>query len=173
MEIDWRSIFIPDVPLAEMFLRGSITYISLFVLLRVVLKRQTGSIGITDILLFTLIADAAQNAMSDDYTSFTDGFVLVATIIFWNYLFDWLSFKFEWFSRLIEPTPLLLIKDGQLLRKNMRKELITEDDLMSQLREQGVDDPAKVKEAYMESDGQFSVVQKQEKQHPKAKRKGK
>ena len=85
MDIDWKSIFIPDVPLAEMFLRGTITYISLFVLLRVVLKRQTGSIGITDLLLFTLIADAAQNAMSDDYTSFTDGFVLVATIIFWNY----------------------------------------------------------------------------------------
>ena len=54
----------------------------------------------------------------------------------------------------------------------MRKELITEDELMSQLREQGVDDPALVKEAYMESDGQFSVVQKKEKQHPKPKRKG-
>jgi uncharacterized membrane protein YcaP (DUF421 family) len=171
MEIDWKSIFIPDVPLVEIFVRGSITYISLFVLLRVVLKRQTGSIGITDLLLFTLIADAAQNAMSDSYTSFTDGFVLVATIIFWNYLFDWLSYKFDWFSRLIEPRPLLLIKDGQLLRKNMRKELISENELMSQLREQGLDDPSQVKEAYMESDGQFSVVQKKERQHPKPKRK--
>jgi uncharacterized membrane protein YcaP (DUF421 family) len=171
MDIDWKSIFIPDVPLLEMVLRGSITYISLFVLLRVVLKRQTGSIGITDLLLFTLIADAAQNAMSDDYTSFTDGFVLVATIIFWNYLFDWLSYKFEWFSRLIEPRPLLLIKDGQLLRRNMRKELINEEELMSQLREKGIDDPAKVKEAHMESDGKFSVVQKEERQHTKPRRK--
>lgn len=173
MDIDWKSIFVPDVPLLEIFIRGSITYIALFVLLRVVLKRQTGSIGITDLLLFTLIADAAQNSMSDDYTSFTDGFVLVATIILWNYIFDWLSYKFEWFSHLIEPTPLLLIRNGQLLRRNMRKELITEDELMGQLREQGVDDPAKVKEAYMESDGQFSVVQKSAKQHPKTKRKEK
>ena len=173
MEIDWKSVFVPDVPLLEIFLRGSITYISLFVLLRVVLKRQTGSIGITDLLLFTLIADAAQNAMSSDYTSYTDGFVLVATIVFWNYLFDWLSFKSEWFSRLIEPTPLLLVKNGKLLYRNMRKELITEGELLSQLREQGVDDPAMVKEAYMESDGQFSVVQKSEKQHPKQRRKEK
>lgn len=173
MEIDWKSIFVPDVPLLEMFLRGSLTYISLFVLLRVVLKRQTGSIGVTDLLLFTLIADAIQNAMSAGYNSFTDGFVLVATIILWNYIFDWLSYRFKWFSRLIEPTPLLLIRNGELLHRNMRKELITEDEMISQLRKQGIDDPAKVKTAYMEPDGQFSVVQKKERQPPKPKRKEK
>ena len=173
MDIDWKSVFVPDVPLLEIILRGSLTYIALFTLLRVVLKRQTGSIGITDLLLITLIADAVQNAMADEYNSFTAGLVLVSTIVFWNYAFDWLSYKSEWFSRLIEPTPLLLIKDGKLLRRNMRQELITEDELMSQLREQGLDDPAKVKKAYMESDGQFSVVQKKEKQQPKNKRKSK
>ena len=173
MEIDWKSIFTPDVPLLEIVLRGSLTYISIFVLLRVILKRQTGSIGMTDLLLITLLADAAQNAMANDYKSFTGGFVLVATIIFWNYAFDWLAYRFEWFSRLIEPTPLLLIKDGKLLRRNMRKELITEEELMSQLREQGLDGPENVKEAHMESDGQFSVVQKKEKQQPKKERKNK
>jgi uncharacterized membrane protein YcaP (DUF421 family) len=173
MEIDWNTIFSPDVPLLEIVLRGSVMYISLFILLRVILKRQTGSLGMTDLLLITLLADASQNAMAGEYTSIIDGIVLVATIIFWNYAFDWLSFKFEWFSRLIEPTPLLLIKDGRLLRKNMRKELISEAEMMSQLREQGIDDPAKVKVAYMESDGQFSVVQKKETQHPKPKRRGK
>lgn len=173
MEIDWNTIFSPDVPLLEIVLRGSVMYISLFVLLRVILKRQTGSLGMTDLLLITLIADASQNAMAGEYTSIIDGIVLVGTIIFWNYTFDWLSFKSEWFSRLIDPAPLLLIKDGKLLRRNMRKELITEAELMSQLREQGLDDPAKVKEAYMEPDGQFSVVQRKEKQHSRPKRKEK
>ena len=59
------------------------------------------------------------------------------------------------------------------MRRNMRKELIAEEELMSQLREQGLDDVSQVKEAYMESDGQFSVVQKKERQHPKPKRKEK
>jgi uncharacterized membrane protein YcaP (DUF421 family) len=127
----------------------------------------------TDLLLITLLADAAQNGMADGYESVTAGFVLVATIIFWSYAFDWLSFRFDWFARLIEQPPLPLIKDGRLLRRNMRKELITEDELMSQLREQGLDDPAKVKEAYMESDGQFSVVQHKQKQHRKNARKAK
>src|SRR5574338_819966 len=171
MDIDWKSIFVPDVSLLEIFVRGSLTYIALFTLLRVVLKRQTGSIGITDLLLITLIADAVQNAMADEYSSWTAGLVLVVTIIFWNYTFDWLSYKSEWFGRLIEPTPLLLIRNGKLLRQNMRRELITEDELMSQLREQGLDDLAKVKKAYMESDGQLSVIQDKEKQQPKKKRK--
>ena len=169
--MDWKTIFLPDVPLLEIVLRASVMYISLFVLLRVILKRQTGSLGMTDLLLITLLADASQNAMAGEYTSIADGIVLVSTIIFWNYTFDWLSFKFDWFGRLIEPAPLLLIKDGKLLRRNMRTELITEEELVSQLRQQGLDDPAKVKEAYMESDGQFSVVQMKEKQQPKKERK--
>jgi uncharacterized membrane protein YcaP (DUF421 family) len=171
--MDLKSIFFPDVPLLEIILRASVMYISLFVLLRVILKRQTGSLGMTDLLLITLLADASQNAMAGEYTSIIDGIVLVSTIIFWNYVFDWLSFRFEWLGRLIEPAPLLLIKNGRLLRRNMRHELITEDELMSQLREQGLDDPRKVKEAYIESNGQFSVVQFQRKEHRKPEKKEK
>jgi uncharacterized membrane protein YcaP (DUF421 family) len=171
--LDWKTIFLPDVPLLEIILRASVMYISLFILLRVILKRQTGSLGMTDLLLITLLADASQNAMAGEYTSIMDGIVLVATIIFWNYAFDWLGYKSEWFSRLIEPAPLPLIKDGKLLRRNMRKELITEEELKSQLRQQGLDDPSKVKEAFIESDGQFSVVQRKEKQQPKKERKSK
>ena len=171
--IDWKSIFLPDVPIIEIILRASVMYISLFVLLRIILKRQTGSLGMTDLLLITLLADASQNAMAGEYTSIPDGIILVSTIIFWNYAFDWLSFKFDWFSRLIDPAPLPLIKNGRLLRRNMRQELVTEDELMGQLREQGLDDPKEVKEAYLESDGQFSVVQYKQRQHRKTRRKEK
>lgn len=169
--MDWKSIFVPDTSLWEIILRGSLMYNALFIMLRVVLKRQTGTLGMTDLLLITLLADASQNAMAGDYTSIPDGIVLVGTIIFWNYAYDWLGYKSEWFSRLIEPPPLLLIRNGRLQRRNMRSELITEDELMMELREQGLDDPAKVKEAYIESDGRISVIQFKEKRHDKVERK--
>lgn len=159
--MDWKSIFVPDVPLLEIILRGSAMYITLFVLLRVVLKRQTGRLGMTDLLLITLIADASQNAMAGEYKSLPNGVVLVCTIIFWNYTFDWLGYRSDWFRRLIEPPPLPLIKDGKLLRRNMRHELITEDELMGQLRKQGLDDVKQVKQAHIESDGRISIVQKE------------
>lgn len=171
--MDWKSIFIPDTPLFEIILRGSLMYIALFTMLRVILKRQTGTLGMTDLLLITLLADAAQNAMAGEYKSITDGIVLVGTIIFWNYLFDWLSFKSEWFGRLIEPPPLPLIKNGQMLRRNMRREFITEDELMMQLREQGLEDISKVKDAFIESDGRVSVIQFKQKRHDRPERKDK
>ena len=169
--MDWKSLFFPDVPLLEIILRGSAVYITLFVLLRIVLKRQTGSLGMTDLLLITLIADASQNAMAGGYNSILSGIVLVCTIMFWSYLFDWLAFKFPWFGHLVEPAPLPLIKDGKPLRRNMRRELITGEELMSQLREQGLDDFGKVKEAYMESSGHISIVPYEQKHHPKPRRK--
>jgi len=171
MDIDWKTIFVPDTPLIEIILRGSVMYLALFILLRIVLKRQAGTLGITDLLLITLLADASQNGMAGTYTSLSDGIALVATIIFWDYALDWLSFKSSRFQRLIEPPPLLLIKDGQLLRRNMRKELITDMELMEQLREQGISDLAKVKEAYIESDGQISVVESKEKHRQKREKK--
>jgi uncharacterized membrane protein YcaP (DUF421 family) len=171
--MDWKTIFLPDTSLFEIILRGSIMYIALFAMLRIILKRQTGTLGMTDLLLITLLADASQNAMAGEYKSIPDGIVLVGTIIFWNYLFDWLSFKSQWFGRLIEPPPLPLIKNGRMLRRNMRQELITADELMMQLREQGLDDASKVKEAYIESDGQISVIQYKQKQHEKVERKEK
>jgi uncharacterized membrane protein YcaP (DUF421 family) len=171
--MDWKSLFSFDVPVLEIILRGSVMYISLFVLLRVVLKRQAGSLGMTDLLLITLIADASQNAMAGQYMSLPAGIVLVSTIIFWSYAFDWLSYKFPWFNRLTEAPPLRLIKDGRMLRKNMRRELITEDELMSQLREQGLDDVGKVKEAFMESDGHISVVEQEQRRQSRSDRKRK
>lgn len=171
--MDWKSIFSLDVPLLEIILRGSVMYISLFVLLRVVLKRQAGGLGMTDLLLITLIADASQNAMAGEYRSLPAGIILVSTIIFWSFAFDWLSYRFPWFNRLTEPPPLPLIKNGKLLRRNMRRELITEEELMSQLREQGLDDVGKVKEARMESDGHISVVQQEQKRHNRVNRKEK
>jgi len=60
-----------------------------------------------------------------------------------------------------------------MLRKNMKLELIKEDELLMELREQGLDDVSKVKEAYIESDGSISVIQYEERQHKKIERKAK
>jgi uncharacterized membrane protein YcaP (DUF421 family) len=170
-DIEWKDVVLPTIPLIEIILRGSVMYLSLFLLLRVTLKRQGGTLGMTDLLLIVLLADASQNAMAGEYKSLPDGILLVATIIFWSYALDWLSFRFPRLQRLIEPAPLLLIKDGQLLHQNLRRELITEVDLKGQLRQQGISEISKVKEAYIETDGRISVIERDEKHHDQAGRK--
>lgn len=119
--------------------------------------------GIADLLLVVLIADAAQNAMASEYKSVTEGAILVGTIAFWNYFLNWIGFKSPWFQSLLRPAPLLLIKDGQLLRRNLRQEMITKEELMGQLREQGVESVDEVKKCYLEGDGHISVITKDDK----------
>ncbi|MGN9778115.1 DUF421 domain-containing protein [Micromonospora sp. H33] len=156
--VDWRAVFTPDTPLLEIVVRGSVMYLTLFFLLRVLLKRESGTTGVTDLLVIVLIADAAQNGMAKDYTSLADGVVLVATIIGWACLLDALAYRWPAAARVIRPGSLVLVRDGRMLRRNMRRELVTEEELYAKLREQGVDDLADAREVRMESDGGFSVI---------------
>jgi uncharacterized membrane protein YcaP (DUF421 family) len=162
LQIDFRSIFVPSLHLAEVVLRGTVVYLFLFIILRV-LRREAGAVSIADLLVVVLIADAAQNAMASEYKSITEGAVLIATIASWDYFLDWLSYRFPWFHRLVAPAPLPLIKDGRILKKHLRQELITEEELLSQLRQQGVQNLAEVKRCYLEGDGHFSVIASQSK----------
>jgi uncharacterized membrane protein YcaP (DUF421 family) len=160
MNVDLAKIFLPDTPLLEIILRGSVTYLALFAMLRVIGKRQAGGVGVTDLLVIVLIADAAQNAMAGQYTSVGDGLVLVFTIIAWAWSLDFLGYRFPAIQRLIYPRPLMLIEDGRTLPRNLRSELLTIEELMSQLRAQGVADIADVRQAFLEGSGQLTVIKR-------------
>jgi uncharacterized membrane protein YcaP (DUF421 family) len=105
-----------------------------------------------------LLGHAADRAMTHEYTSLMDGVILVATIIIWHYALNWLAYRVPALERLVRQPPLPLVKNGQLLRRNMRQELITEDELMSQIRLQGVSELSDVEEVHLESDGRISVL---------------
>jgi uncharacterized membrane protein YcaP (DUF421 family) len=156
-QLDWSTIFVPTLPIAEIFLRGTVIYLLLFGILRV-LRREAGAISVGDLLVVVLVADAAQNAMASDYKSITEGVVLVGTIVGWDYFLNWLGYRSRWVHNLLRPAPLPLIKDGRLLRRNLRQELITTDELMSELRQQGVESVDAVRRCYLEGDGHFSVI---------------
>src|SRR5215208_1128450 len=157
LQIDWKAVFVPTVSPLEIVLRGTFVYLLLFFVLRV-LRREAGALGISDLLVVVLIADAAQNAMSSEYKSVTEGAVLVGTIVAWDYSLDWLGYRFPAVQRLLRPAPLPLIKEGRVLRQNLRKEMITMEELMGQLREQGVESVGEVKRCCLEGDGQISVI---------------
>ena len=159
MQVDWAKLLTFDTPVLEILIRGTVTYLAILIMLRLVGRRETGTVGITNLLTIVLLADAAQNAMAGEYTSIPDGVLLVGTIIFWSWFIDWAKFRWPGFARLVEPPPLTLVNDGRMIRRNMRVEMITEHELMSQLRLQGVEDLSQVKRACIESDGRVSVVQ--------------
>jgi uncharacterized membrane protein YcaP (DUF421 family) len=152
------ELFAIHVPVPELILRGTLVYWLLFLIFRFILRRDVGAVGIADILLLVIVADAAQNAMSGGYDTFGEGAILVLTIVAWNWLLDFLSFHFEPIRRFASPARITLVRRGVPQRRNLRREFITMDELQEKLREQGVDKLADVKMAYLEGDGQISVI---------------
>jgi len=169
--VNWSETFRLTVNPFELIVRGTVMYWFIFLVFRVLLRRSVGAIGIADVLLLVLIADAAQNGMAGDYKSITDGMILVATIIGWNVLFDWVAFRFPRVGKFIEPAPLALVEHGRINRRNLREEFLSEEELMAKLREQGIDRIDDVKRATMESDGTVSVIRYDGRNHAQAKRK--
>jgi uncharacterized membrane protein YcaP (DUF421 family) len=160
MDIDWHALFALTVSPLELIVRGSAIYWFLFLLFRFLLRRDVGALGVPDVLLLVLVADASQNAMAGEYRSISDGCVLVSTIVAWNQALDWLSFRFRWARDWIEPPTIPLVRNGQILHRNLRREFISQDELRAQLREHGVDDVSQVRTANLESDGAVSIVQR-------------
>ena len=155
--VDWAHILVPTGSLAEVVLRGTIMYFVLFPLLRLVPRRQIGAWGVPDLLVVVLIVDAAQNGFAGQYRSVTKGIALVVTILFWDYVIDWFDHKFPRLH-LDAGAPLAVVQDGRFVRANMQKERVSEEELMSQLRQRGVEDVRLVKKAYIEGDGRISII---------------
>ncbi|UZD55806.1 DUF421 domain-containing protein [Caldimonas aquatica] len=155
-----EALFALEVPVWEIVLRGTLVYWFLFLIFRFIVRRDVGSVAIADVLLLVLIADASQNAMAGGYKTVSEGALLVATIVSWNYLLDWASFRFEWVRRLAEPPPLPLVWRGRILYRNLRKEFLPVEELKAHLRQKGIEDLSQVKVAYMESDGSLSVIRR-------------
>jgi uncharacterized membrane protein YcaP (DUF421 family) len=160
MSVDWGEIFAISVSPMELMVRGTAMYLFLFLMFRVVIRRRIGAVGMADILILVIIADAAQNGMAGEYRSVTEGAILIGTIIGWNVLIDWLNYRVPALQRWLEAPPLLLVHNGKILHRHLRHEFVTEDELKSKLREKGVDDVRQVAKAHMESDGTVSVIKR-------------
>lgn len=156
----WGRLFDPTHPLLNSVLRGTIVYLGLFLVLRLVKNRRAGGLGISDLLLVTLTANGLQNALIGKGNSITEGGVTTLTVFFWSFVLDWINYRFPRLRHLVHSGPEQVIRNGVILQAGLRREMLTENDLLSHLRLNGISDLSKVHEAYVEENGQLSVVQR-------------
>jgi len=156
---DIGAALVPDVSIFETIVRGLFMYLAIFVMLKTILRGRSSAVTVSDLLVFVLVADAAQNAMAADYHSVTNGIVLVATIFISSAIVDWLAYRFPRVQQFVHPERKPLVVDGRVLRRTLRDELMTEQELMTQLRLNGsVEEISEVKAAYLEGNGEVSVI---------------
>ncbi len=151
--------------LLDIALRTGIVYLALLVGIRLTGKRQVGQMTPFDLLLLLLLANAVQNAMTGPDTSVPGGLIAAATLFAANSTVAWVSRRSKGAARLVEGTPTLLIRHGEVIDEHLRREGITREDLLRALREHGVGDIGSVRTAIIEVDGSVSVLREDEVQH--------
>ena len=158
MTLNLHDLFWPDTAIVELVVRTSLIYLGLLAALRLLARREMGSLELPELLMLVLIADGVQNGMAGEYRSVTGAAVVGGTIIGWNYLLATLTYRVAFVRRLVRPGALRLVENGRLLHENMRRELVTEDELHSRLRTEGIQDIRHVQRASLEPNGDLSVV---------------
>jgi uncharacterized membrane protein YcaP (DUF421 family) len=148
--------------LIDIALRTGIVYLALLLGLRLTGKRQVGQMTPFDFLLLLLLANAVQNAMTGPDTSLTGGLVAAGTLFAVNMVVAWAVRRNARLEKVIEGSPTILIRHGQILTQNLAREGITQDDLLRALREHGVDTVEEVRSAILEVDGSVSVLKEDE-----------
>lgn len=156
----WSDVFAPETPPLELLARGTVLYFGVLALVRLMPRRTGGGLATMDLIFVLLIAEAAAHALGE-YSSVADGLIVIVTLMFWNYAVNSLSFHVPAVERLVSSPTIQVIRDGRLLRRAMRKEYLTEEELMSSLRREGIDDIKEVKSAHIEGEGEITVIQRQ------------
>lgn len=139
-------------------MRGTVTFLVLFLRLRLTLRRNIGSLSITDLLMMVVTGNAVTNALSGSDNSVTGGLLVGMTVILWNYAMEWSAARFRAIERLTQPSPVPLVQDGEIQWRNMRREMISEQELMAKIRERGILEVENVKLAQVEPNGRISII---------------
>jgi uncharacterized membrane protein YcaP (DUF421 family) len=148
----------------EIIARTSIIYIFLLVGFRLMGKRQLGNMNVFDMVVILIIANSVQNAMIGQDSSLLGGLLSAGTLLLLNYAMTELRSASEGFAHWLGGVPTLLVDEGEVCAANLRKEHMTEEDLLMALREHGIEAIDKVCRAVLETDGTISVVPKAEPQ---------
>lgn len=160
--IQVEDAFTISIPPWAIVVRTSLVYLVLVFLMRVIPKRRSGSISPNDIIALVLIGALSGDAIMGGSQSISEILLMIGVLIAWSYLFDVLEYKFPGLHRMLREDETSLIRDGQVLWRNLRREWVTKDELMAALREQGIGDPREVRSACLEADGQISVIKVKE-----------
>ena len=144
--------------LLDVAARSTVVYVFMIVAFRIFGKRELSQLSIADLVLIVLISNAVQNAMVGENTTLVGGLTAATVLFSLNLLLGFLMFRFKSIRKLVQSEPITLIYNGKILEQNMKKVLLSDDELFSAVREHGIENCEDVKLAILEVDGNISVI---------------
>lgn len=141
-------------------LRASFVYVFLLVIIRLLGKREIGSTSAFDLVVALILGEVVDEIIYGDVT-ILQGVTAIVVVATWHVVNSWASFKSDVIDKLTGAPPTVVVKKGEIQRKNLAKERMNEEELFSELRMMGVEDVKEVKQATLEPNGKISVIQEE------------
>jgi uncharacterized membrane protein YcaP (DUF421 family) len=138
--------------------RVAVIYAGLLLLIRLRGKKEMGRLSPMDFLSMLLLSEAVSPAMTDGDSSLGAAGLAAASLVAVSFVTAWLSFRFRAAERLLDGTPSVLIRDGQVDAKTRTRESISDQELAMLLRQAGIDSPSQVRLATVEPSGKISIL---------------
>jgi uncharacterized membrane protein YcaP (DUF421 family) len=145
----------------DIALRGIVIFIFLFVLTRVIGRRELSSLEPFDLILLIILGDAVQQGLTQDDYSVTGAIIAVGTIAGLQVLTSYASFRLPWARRVLEGQPIVIVQDGKPIEKTLHRERMTVEEVAEEARQQQIDSLENVQWAVLETSGNISFIPKQ------------
>jgi uncharacterized membrane protein YcaP (DUF421 family) len=144
----------------DIVLRSTIIFLFVFVLMRVLGRRELSTLEPFDLIILVVIGDLVQQGVTQNDWSVTGALLAVGTIGVLTVCTSWLSWRFPRVRPLLDGHPVVLLEDGKPIEGNMKRERITIEEIAAQARMQQIDSLDKVKWAVLETGGGVSIIPK-------------
>jgi len=146
----------------DIVIRAAVIFAFLYVLMRVLGRRELSSMEPFDIILLVVIGDLVQQGVTQSDYSVTGALLAVSTIALLTVLVSWSSYRFRRLRPVLAGEPIVLIGDGEVIEKNLRRQRLTVEEVESEARIEQINSLEDIRWAILETNGQISFVEKQQ-----------
>jgi uncharacterized membrane protein YcaP (DUF421 family) len=144
----------------DIALRSIFLFFFVYLLMRVLGRRELSSLEPFDLILLVVLGDAIQQGLTQDDYSVTGAMIVISTIGILAVLTSYANFRLPWVRRVLDGRPIVLVQDGKVIERNMRRERITADEIAEAARGQQIASIEDVKWAVFEPSGKISFIMK-------------
>ena len=144
----------------DVFLRATVIFVALYLLVRLMGKRELGQMTPFELIVLVVIGDLIQQGVTQNDFSITGAAIAISTFAFWALAMSWLSYLSPWAERLFEGQPRVIIRDGELLEANLRRNRLTRTEIESEMRLAGIGRMEDVAWGILETRGKISFIQR-------------
>ena len=144
----------------DIVIRAAVAFLFILLVTRIVGRRELNTLEPFDLILLVTIGDLVQQGVTQNDFSVTGLLLAVGTIAALTVLFSYLPWRFQVLRPVLEGEPVILIEDGNVIEKNLRRHRLTQEEVAAEARSQQIDSFDKVRWAVLETNGKISFIAK-------------